>query len=52
MPVMADLLFLAVMVALFGVSVLFIRVCDRIIGADEDIVVGTFGEDAEETLAA
>jgi hypothetical protein len=31
---MTDLLFLALMVAFFGLAVLLVRVCDRIIGED------------------
>ena len=38
---MADLLFLAVMVALLGASALFIRACDHIIGADDDAIIGS-----------
>ena len=51
---MADVLFLAIMVALLGVSVLFIRVCDRIIGTDDDVVIGveTDEQDDSEVLAA
>ena len=51
---MADVLFLAIMVALLGVSVLFIRVCDHIIGADDDVVIGvvTDEQDDSEVLAA
>lgn len=33
---MADLLFVAVLGALFGVTALFIQLCDRMIGADEE----------------
>ena len=43
---MADLLFIAMMVAFFGLAVVLIRVCDRIIGADEDVVVGSVEYDA------
>jgi len=42
---MADVLFVAIMVALLGVSVLFIRVCDRIIGSDDDVVIGVAADD-------
>jgi len=50
---MADVLFLALIVALFGVSVLFIRACDHIIGTDDEVVIGaTSDDDNEEVLAA
>lgn len=32
---MADVIFIAVVVAFFALVTLFVRVCDRIIGADE-----------------
>jgi hypothetical protein len=32
---MADLLFIGLMVVFFGLAVLLVRVCDRIIGDDE-----------------
>jgi len=38
---MADLLFLALMGAFFAVAVVLVRICDRIIGTDEDVVIGT-----------
>jgi len=47
---MADLLFLALMGAFFAVAVVLIRICDRIIGSDEDVVIGadsSSGEAAE-----
>ena len=34
---MLDVLFVAVMAALFAVTALFVKVCDRIIGADEEV---------------
>jgi len=37
---MADVAFVAVMVAFFAVVVLFVRACDRIIGADEETYAG------------
>ncbi|MDP9073869.1 MAG: hypothetical protein M3N98_06760 [Actinomycetota bacterium] len=33
---MSDLLFVAIIVGFFGLAALFIRGCDRIIGADEE----------------
>jgi len=38
---MADLLFIGMMIAFFGLAVLLVRACDRIIGVDESVVVGT-----------
>jgi len=50
---MADLLFIAMMVAFFGLAVVLVRICDRIIGADEDVVIGSveYGTDPEEIAA-
>ena len=33
---MLDVLFVSVMVGLFAVTALFVKVCDRIIGTDEE----------------
>ena len=51
---MADVLFLVIMVALLGVSVLFIHACDRIIGTDEDVVIGVTSDEGDvgQALAA
>jgi hypothetical protein len=38
---MADLIFVAVIIAFFTVAALFVVACDRIIGADESTVTGT-----------
>jgi hypothetical protein len=46
---MADVLFLAIMVALLGVSVLFIHACDRIIGTDDDVVIGVTSDESDDT---
>jgi len=48
---MADVLFVAIMLALFGASVLFIRACDRIIGADDDVVIDADEYDDEAVAA-
>jgi hypothetical protein len=32
---MADVLFIAILVAVFGLCVGFVRICDRVIGKDE-----------------
>ncbi len=39
--VMADLLFIVMMVAFFGLAVLLVRACDWIIGVDDEVVVGS-----------
>ena len=31
---MADIIFIAILIAFFALSVVFVRACDRIIGAD------------------
>jgi hypothetical protein len=52
---MADLLFIAMMFAFFGLAVVLIRICDRIIGADEArdiVVVGSVEYGAEAADAA
>ena len=48
---MSDVLFLAIMVAFFGICLLLVRVCDRLIGAG-DITVVEADDPAEEPLAA
>jgi len=49
---MADVLFLAIMLALFGASVLFIHVCDRIIGPDDDVVIGVSSDESDDPEGA
>ena len=49
---MADVLFIVLMVAFFGLAVLLVRVCDRIIGADDDIIIGADDVAEPEELAA
>ena len=51
---MADVMFVAIMIVLLGVSVLFIQACDRIIGADDDVVIDTADQDTDrdEAVAA
>jgi len=46
---MADLIFVAVILAFFGLAVLLVQACDRIIGPDPVPVdaVETFDEDGE-----
>jgi hypothetical protein len=36
---MADLLFIGLMIGFFGLAVLLVKACDRIIGVDEDVIV-------------
>jgi hypothetical protein len=38
---MADLLFIAMMIAFFGLAVLLVRACDWIIGVDDEAIVGS-----------
>jgi hypothetical protein len=54
---MADLLFIAMMLAFFGLAVLLVRACDWIIGVEDDVIVGADTTDATdapdaETVAA
>jgi hypothetical protein len=44
---MADLLFIAMMVAFFGLAVLLVRACDWIIGVDDEVIVGSTDETAD-----
>lgn len=38
---MADLIYIAVIIAFFALAALFVVACDRIIGADDSAVTGT-----------
>ena len=38
---MADLIYVAVIIAFFAVAALFVVACDHIIGADDSAVTGT-----------
>jgi hypothetical protein len=49
---MADVLFIAILVAFFGVCVGFVRICDRVIGPDEAVAPVTVDDDTEEAIAA
>jgi hypothetical protein len=53
---MADVLFVLILVAFFALAVLFVRACDRIIGADTDVVGTTddvtAGDTADEDRVA
>jgi hypothetical protein len=47
---MADVLFIAILVAFFGLCVGFVRICDRVIGVDDLSPVAAVDDD--ESLAA
>jgi len=50
---MADVLFIAVMVAFFGLALGLVRFCDRIIGGDDEMIVEAGDHtDETETVAA
>lgn len=49
---MADVLFIVSMVAFLGLSVVLIRICDRIIGPDEDVVLDAAGYESDEEAVA
>ena len=49
---MRDIVFLATMIGFFGFFVLFVRLCDRMIGADDTSAVGTEPEAQGERIAA
>jgi len=46
-PVQNDVTYLAIMFALFAVSVLFVKACDKLIGPDEE-ALGRRSEDSRE----
>jgi len=48
---MADVLFVAVLVAFFAVCVGFVRLCDRVIGGDE-AVAPSAADEPDEAMAA
>jgi hypothetical protein len=45
---MADLLFIGMMFAFFAMAVGLVRVCDRIIGVDDEVIIGP-DEDVDAT---
>ena len=49
---MADVIYVAVIVAFFALAALFVVACDRIIGADDSTVSGTREPAPLEDLAA
>ena len=50
---MADVLFLGLMIVFFGFAVVLVRLCDRIIGTDDGVVVGAVerANDGEQVAA-
>ena len=44
---MADVIFVAVIVAFFGLAVAYVKACERIVGPDTETGAGT-GADADE----
>ena len=49
---MADLVFVLIIVGFFGLAALFVTVCDRIIGTDEEAFADAPPIPEEERLAA
>jgi hypothetical protein len=49
---MSDVIFLAIIVAFFALAVLFVRLCDRIIGSDEEALAGAPQAAPEEEAVA
>lgn len=49
---MADVVFIAILVAFFGVALLFVKGCERIIGPDLAAVDDDVEADAAEEMAA
>jgi hypothetical protein len=50
---MADVLFLGMMIVFFGLAVVLVRLCDRIIGTDEGVVIGNveYADEVDEVAA-
>ena len=48
---MADLIYVALLIAFFAVAALFVVACDRIIGADNSAVTGTRDTEALQDAA-
>ena len=49
---MADVAFVAIILAFFGLAALFVRFCDRVIGPDEEAAPETAHPTQSEQLAA
>jgi len=48
---MADVLFVLLLVALFAVTVGVVRVCDRMVGADEDLAPAPVVDETDRVAA-
>ena len=49
---MNDFVFLAIIVAFFALALLFVKACDRIIGADEEVAAAPAEGPSQESVAA
>ena len=49
---MADVLFVVLLVVLFGVTAGVVKVCDRLIGVDEEVTTVAAVDDQEQRSAA
>ena len=49
---MADVVFIAILVAFFGVALLFVKGCERIIGPDLAVIDVDDEADADQEMAA
>ena len=49
---MADVAFVAIIIAFFGLAALFVRFCDSVIGADEEMLTESSALTDSEELAA
>jgi hypothetical protein len=48
---MADILFVAISVAFFLLCVLYVQLCDRIIGADDELDAASVSDEREQVAA-
>ena len=48
---MLDLLFVLLLMGLFGVTAAFVMVCDRMLGSDEEALAGTNQETVDKPTA-
>jgi hypothetical protein len=48
---MADVLFVAITIGFFVLCVLYVQLCDRIIGADDELDAATVADEREEVAA-
>jgi hypothetical protein len=49
---MADVLFVAILIAFFGVAFALVKACDRIIGPDDRTAIDAEQDNQQEQLAA